>query len=118
MLKQKKFLMTKNIVYFGEQSLFSDTLKNLIQLEGANFYDFSLWDDCAGQFSDLSPSFIFIDLDTFDPSSLSSEVEEFECVFFKSLHDEELSWNSNFYLQSKPLEVIKFKEFLEGLLYG
>lgn len=110
--------MTKNIVYFGEHSLFSDTIKHLAQMEGVNFYDYEKWEDCEGQFVDLEPSFIFIDLDTFNPSSLGPEVESIECVFFKTHQDEELHWDCKYHFFLKPLEVLKFKEFLSELVNG
>jgi len=110
--------MAKNIVYFGEHSLFSDTLKHLSQMEGVNFYDFETWEECAGQFLDLAPSFVFIGLDSFNPSVLDKEVEGYECVFFKSQQNEDLSWSSKYYFYLKPLDVLKFKEFLSELVHG
>ena len=110
--------MTKNIVYFGEQSLFSETVKNMAQIEEANFFDFSSWDECEGQFSSLDPSFIFIDLDTFDPTSLTEDVQSFQCVFFKSQKDEDISWSSKCYFMEKPLEILQFRNLLQDLLNG
>ncbi len=110
--------MAKNIVYFGEQSLFSETVKNMATLEGFNFYDYSAWEECSGQFLDLDPSYVFVDLDSFDPATLGDQAETVEAVFFKSQHDEELSWNSKYHFQDKPLDILKFRNFLQELING
>ena len=108
--------MAKNIIFFGDKSIFSDNLKNMVQFEGANFYDFMLWDDCKWQFSDLSADIIFVDLDTFDINSFGEEVRSFECVFFSTDINCKVSWSGNFCLERKPLEINNFKKVLKRIL--
>ena len=118
MLKQKKIMMIKNIIFFGESGIFSETLKNMAETEGMKFYDYPSWQDCSSQFYEIKPAWVFIDLDTFNISSLDNSVEEVQCVFFTSSKDNLINWDSNFYIEYKPLEVVKFQSFLREVING
>ena len=108
--------MNKIIVYFGEQDIFSETLKKMVQIEGSQLFDFLNWKDCGEQFSDINPSFVFLDYDSSKLDEFPTEVKSKECVVF-STHDlNELDWNNKYYVHKKPLEVLQFREFLQDLL--
>ena len=110
--------MSKNIIYLGEQSIFSETVKQMVLMEGGNFYDYKSWDEIKDQFADLKASYIFIDLDTFDISTVSDEIKKIEAVFFTESDNKEYSWEGKLHIETKPLDVLLFRKHLQGLVDG
>lgn len=110
--------MAKNIVYFGELDLFSETIKKMAKVEGLNFYDFPSWEECGEQFETLDASYVFVDLDSIDVSSLPEVAQQYSGVFFREDESNVISWHSEHSYHLKPLDVLQFREFLRGLIDG
>ena len=110
--------MAKNIVYFGELDLFSETIKKMAKIEGLNFYDFPSWEECGEQLTSLEANFIFIDLDSIDTSILPDELQQYIGIFFRADEKTTIKWQSEHSYHQKPLDVLQFREFLKGLLDG
>ena len=110
--------MSKNFIYLGEQSIFAETVKRMVQTEGGNFYDYASWDEVKEQFSDLAPNFLLIDIDTFELDSVGGEVRDIRTVIFSEKKLENISWNSELHIQIKPLDVLQFREYLQGMING
>ena len=110
--------MAKNIVYFGELDLFSETIKKMAKTEGLNLYDFSSWEECGEQIKDLDPCYIFLDLDSIDTSQLPEVLQQFTGIFFRADENTSIKWQSKHSYHQKPLDVLQFREFLKGLVDG
>ena len=77
--------MAKNIVYFGELDLFSETIKKMAKIEGFNFYDFPSWEECGEQLISLEANFIFIDLDSIDRQFFQMSLNNILESFFEQM---------------------------------
>ena len=107
--------MNKNVVYMGEFGLFSETIKKVIETEGGQVFDFPSWEECKGQIQDLNPGFLMIDLDSIDITSIGDEGKQIKTVFFSEKEIHEIKWGDIHYFQLKPVEVIKFKDFIRKI---
>lgn len=110
--------MSKNFIYLGEQSIFAETIKRMVQAEGGNFYDYASWDEVKEQFSDLEPNFLFIDSDTFELDSAGAEIRDIRTVIFSEKELKGVLWNSELHIEMKPLDVLQFRKYLQGMFNG
>ena len=111
--------MSKNILYIGEQSIFSNVVKDVVTNAGGEIFDFSSWKECYLQLDDLCPDYLFIDLETIEMELLKEmETSQIPVVMFTSpeMDKSEIKWGGDYKIISKPIEIMSLKTMIDKML--